>query len=150
MKSILGASYKRAERAFCAPVAPDRRLINFLGRGRKEYIFEWPLLYRYCTSAYKIEKGFKNFFLQQEKFSARQGTLRGVSNQSSSGQGCQHYRFFRRSAEFRKWSVFLQIFIRSFEIFDFLLILKFFDFFQHFLIGNHPMLRPCSSWTANW
>ncbi len=46
--------------------------------------------------------------------------------------GCQHYKFFPRSTEFRKWSVFLQIFIRSLAFSNFLQILQFFDFFQHF------------------
>ncbi len=34
---------------------------------------------------------------------------------------------------------------------DFLRILQFFDLFQHFfiIIGNHYMLRPWNSWTAN-
>ncbi len=44
-------------------------------------------------------------------------------------QGCQHYGFFRRSTEFRKWAVFLQIFIWSFEIFGFCNFLIFFKIF---------------------
>ncbi len=54
-------------------------------------------------------------------------------------QGCQHYRFFHRTTEFREWSVFLQIFIRSFKIFRFFTDFEIFWFFKTFfpVIGNH-------------
>ncbi len=52
-----------------------------------------------------------------------------------SKQGCQHYGFFHRSTEFRKWCLFLQIFIRNFEIFGFFYgfcnFLIFFNIFYH-------------------
>ncbi len=69
----------------------------------------------------------------------------------SPDQGCQHYGFFHRSAEFRKWSTFLQIFIQSFEIFGFCADFAIFWFFPTFfiVIGNHRRFRPWSSWTAN-
>ncbi len=62
-----------------------------------------------------------------------------------------NYRFFRRSTEFRKWSVFLQIFIRNFEIFGFFKDFDIFWFFSTFfiVIGNDHRFWPCSSWTAN-
>ncbi len=66
-------------------------------------------------------------------------------------QGCQHYRFFHRSTEFRKWSVFLQIFIWSFKIFGFFTDFAIFWFFStsFIVIGNHNSLWPWSSCTAN-
>ncbi len=51
-------------------------------------------------------------------------------------QGCQHYRFFRRSTEFRKWSVFLQIFIWSCEIFGFFTDFAIFWFFSTLFTHN--------------
>ncbi len=65
-------------------------------------------------------------------------------------QGCQHYGFFRRSTEFRKWSVFPQIFIGSFKIFGFFTDFAIFLYFSTFfiVIGNHNSPQPWSSWTA--
>ncbi len=61
------------------------------------------------------------------------------------------FRIFRRSTEFRKWSVFLQIFIRRFEICEFFTDFEIFWFFSTFLIviGNDYWFWPFSSWTAN-
>ncbi len=66
-------------------------------------------------------------------------------------QVCQHYGFFRRSTEFKKWSVFIQIFVRSFEIFGFFMDFAIFWYFSTFfiIIRNYHILLPWSSWTAN-
>ncbi len=66
-------------------------------------------------------------------------------------QGCQHYKFFHKSTEFRKWFVFLQIFIWRFEIFGFFTDFEIFWYFSTFfmVIGNDHKFWPCSSGTDN-
>ncbi len=59
-------------------------------------------------------------------------TSRSVGGGGGAKQGCQHYEFFRRSTEFRNDPYFSRCLYRVLTFSEFLRILQFFDFFQHF------------------
>ncbi len=83
----------------------------------------WSAKNKKCIAVY-----FTSFFSHFASFCTRGGIL---------VQDCQHYRFFHRSTESRKWFIFLQIFIWSFKIFFFFTdfaIFWFFSTFSNFLI----------------
>ncbi len=65
-------------------------------------------------------------------------------------QGCQHYGFFSRSTEFRKWSVFLQIFIASYKIFGFFTDFAIFWFFSPCFTCNWELSRLWSASIEVW
>ncbi len=108
-----------------------------------------PCRQRVCGVPYPIGE------LSVQSSSSRQSLLERIDGSSlisspfsnavklmpGSNQGCQQYGFFRKSTEFRKRSVFHQIF------YGFCNFLIFFNIF--IVIGNHNSLRPWSSWTAN-
>ncbi len=65
-------------------------------------------------------------------------------------QGSQHYRFFLRSTEFRKWYAFLQNFVRSFEIFEFVTDFAIFWFFSTLFTRNWESLQLWSASIEVW
>ncbi len=65
-------------------------------------------------------------------------------------QGCQHYEFFCRNTEFRKWSVFLQICTWSFKIYRFLTDFAIFWFFSTFFIRNWESSQLWSASIEVW